>query len=790
MLIIIDGHSLAYKIFYKTPMLYNSQKIPTSTVHSFLNTLLSIRDKFHPDRLVVVFDSKGKTERHDLMEDYKANRQATPPDLITQVEYLKQIIPLIGFELYAKEGIEADDLIYTIAQNNSSETYIVTKDKDIAQLVSDNVKILDYTSNELLDREKIYDKYLVYPEQIVDFLALCGDSSDNIPGVKGVGEKTAVALLKEFGNLDNIYQNLDKIKPSWRIKLENDKELAYLSRDLAKLRLIDNLDSCRVYSEKDLRVVLKELELKSIESRVFKEDNVQLIFSKVEKSSMAFTIGGKFYITDGKNIELIDNNYNLSVEYIFNLKEFVKNKFKLPDRVFDLEILSWMTDPDSGVINLSENDTVESFAKKIISKKDLVIDLMNRYNMWELYWNIEYKIIYLIADMELNGIKLDPIKLKEVDCKIRNLMENEKNHIDNLIGEEININSPKQLSKIIFEKLKMQPFKKTKTGYSTDEESLRNMIVINQDHEELLRSILRHREYSKLVSTYTSKLSDFINPLTNRIHSQFKQTGTATGRLSSNNPNLQNIPQKGELGSEIRSSFISEDGYSFLSFDYSQIELRILAHISDDENLKNAFFNNLDIHNITAMNVLGITEDQITKDIRRIAKAVNFGIVYGLSPYGLSRDLQIPLSDSKRFIDKYFKTYPLVKKYMSDIVAYAQENGYVETIAGRKRFISDINNSNGTMRQRAERIAINSPIQGSAADIIKMAMIKSFDYIKQTELDAKIILQIHDELVFEVNDKDIDKASKNIKLIMENVWKLKVPLQVSCYISKNLGELK
>lgn len=790
MLIIIDGHSLAYKIFYKTPMLYNSQKIPTSTIHSFLNTLLSIKDKFKPDRLVVVFDSKGKTERHNLMEDYKANRQATPPDLITQVEYLKQIIPLIGFELYAKDGIEADDLIYTLVKNNSTETYIVTKDKDIAQLVSNNVKILDYANDDLLDRDKIFYKYSVYPEQIVDFLALCGDSSDNIPGVKGIGEKTAATLLKEFGNLENIYQNLDKIKPSWRIKLEHGKEMAYLSRDLAQLKLIDDIESCRLDSEKDLREILKKLELRSIENRIFKEDNFQLIFSKVEKSVLAFTVGGKFYITDGKNIELIDNRYNLTVEYIYNVKEFVKNKFNLPEKIFDLEILSWMADPDSGVINLSENDSIGTFVKKIISKKDFVIDLINRYNMWELYWNIEYRIIYLIADMELNGIKLDPIKLKEVDCKIRDLMENEKKYIDNLIGEEININSPKQLSKIIFEKLRMQPFKKTKTGYSTDEESLRNMIIVNQEHEELLRSILRHREYSKLVSTYTSKLSDFVNPLTKRIHSQFKQTGTATGRLSSNNPNLQNIPQKGELGSEIRSSFVSEEGYSFLSFDYSQIELRILAHISDDENLKNAFFNNLDIHNITAMNVLGITEDQITKDIRRIAKAVNFGIVYGLSPYGLSRDLQIPVSDARIFIDKYFKTYPMVKKYMSDIVHYAQKNGYVETISGRKRFIPDISNSNGTMRQRAERIAINSPIQGSAADIIKMAMVKTSDYIKQTAIDAKMVLQIHDELIFEVNDKDIDKASKNIKLIMENVWKLKVPLQVSYYISKNLGELK
>lgn len=415
---------------------------------------------------------------------------------------------------------------------------------------------------------------------------------------------------------------------------------------------------------------------------------------------------------------------------------------------------------------------------------------MDKYNLWELYNKVEHKIIHILSEMEQTGILLNSKQLKETDEKIKELLNNEKKAIDEMLGEEINLNSPKQLSFVLFEKLKMVPFKKNKTGYSTDEDSLRNMIFLNPSYENLLKSILKYREFSKLISTYTSKLSDYIDRSTGRIHTQFKQTGTATGRLSSVNPNLQNIPQKGELGSEIRSAFVSKEGYSFLSIDYSQIELRILAHISDDENLKIAFEQDFDIHTMTAMKVFGLLESEITRDIRRIAKAVNFGIIYGLSPYGLSRDVGIPQSEAKIFIKKYFETYPNVKKYMKEIVKKAENDGYVTTILNRPRFIPDIKSANNTIKQRAERIAINSPIQGSAADIIKLAMIKSDKYLKRMQIDGKLILQVHDELVFEINDKYIDKTSKDIKVIMENIYPLKVPLKVNLGISKNLGDLK
>lgn len=791
MLVIIDGHSLAYKIFYKTPPLYNSKRIPTSMIHSFLNTILSIKEKIAPNRMIVVFDSKGETFRHQFFSEYKANRSKAPEDLITQVEILKRIIPLLNIELYAKDGFEADDLIYTFSIISEDPVLIVTKDKDLAQVVNDKIKIFDYQTNEIIDRDKIYEKFGIYPEQIIDYLALTGDSSDNIPGVKGIGEKTAISLLKEFGSLDNIYNNLDKIKTSVREKLEKDREVAYLSKRLVTLKVIEDPDQAKITSDEDLKQVLTELELKTIHKRIFGETkHVTISEGKVTVPEVVAFLNDKIYISDGQHYQQTETIFHKNCNLFYNLKDLIKQyKIDITD-LKDLEILSWLTDPDAGTLKFTEQNSIESFFEKIFQQKDQILKRMDDYKLWDLYWDIEHKIIKILADMEVVGIKLDPNKLKETDEKIKILLKNEKELIDKILGEEINLNSPKQLSFVLFEKFRLIPFKKNKTGFSTDEDSLRNMISLNPSHEELLKAILRYREYSKLISTYTSKLSEYINPQTNRIHTQFKQTGTATGRLSSNNPNLQNIPQKGELGSEIRSAFIAEDGYSFLSIDYSQIELRILAHISDDEGLKEAFEKDLDIHNITAMKVFGLKESEITKDIRRIAKAVNFGIIYGLSPYGLSRDVGIPQTEAKTFIKKYFENYPKVKNYMTNIVREAEEKGFVKTICKRPRFIPDINSSNSTIKQRAERIAINSPIQGSAADIIKLAMIKSYEYLKEQKINGDLILQVHDELIFEIDDKDIDKTAKDIKVIMENIYPLRIPLKVNVSISKNLGELK
>lgn len=789
--VILDGHSLAYKIFYKTPPLYNSKKVPTSMIHSFLNTLLSIKDKLNPNRMIVVFDSKGDTFRHELFIEYKANRLKAPEDLIVQVEYLKKIIPLLDIELYAKEGFEADDLIYTLSKITDDQVMIVTKDKDLAQIVDERVKIFDYQTDETVDRKKIHEKFGIYPEQIVDFLALTGDSSDNVPGVKGIGEKTAVLLLNEFGTLDNIYSNLDKIKPSYREKLEKGREIAYLSKKLVTLKFLDNYKEAIVNSDGKLEELLEDLELKSIYKRLFGEQKkVTLSTGTVKDPFLVAYINDKLYAVNEKNYQQIENLTGIKLRYVFDLKNIIKNHKIDTDQLVDFEIISWLTDPDTGTIKFTDKDTLESFFEKILQKKEFILDRMDKYNLWELYNKVEHKIIHILSEMEQTGILLNSKQLKETDEKIKELLKNEKKAIDEMLGEEINLNSPKQLSFVLFEKLKMVPFKKNKTGYSTDEDSLRNMIFLNPSYENLLKSILRYREFSKLISTYTSKLSDYIDRSTGRIHTQFKQTGTATGRLSSVNPNLQNIPQKGELGSEIRSAFVSKEGYSFLSIDYSQIELRILAHISDDENLKIAFEQDFDIHTMTAMKVFGLLESEITRDIRRIAKAVNFGIIYGLSPYGLSRDVGIPQSEAKIFIKKYFETYPNVKKYMAEIVKKAENDGYVTTILNRPRFIPDIKSANNTIKQRAERIAINSPIQGSAADIIKLAMIKSDEYLKRMQIDGKLILQIHDELVFEINDKYIDKTSKDIKVIMENIYPLKVPLKVNLGISKNLGDLK
>ncbi|MCX8085197.1 MAG: DNA polymerase [Calditerrivibrio sp.] len=790
MLIVVDGHSIAYKIFYKTPPLYNSKKVPTSLIHSFLNLIISLKERYSDAKIIVVFDAKGETFRHNMFSQYKANRSKSPEDLTVQVEYLKKIIPALGFELYSKDGFEADDIIFTLAVNAKEDVFLVTKDKDLAQIVSEKIRILDYQTGEILDAEKVKEKYGVTPDQIVDFLALTGDSSDNIPGVKGVGEKTALSLIQEFGSLEGIYDNLDKLKSSVRLKLEEDKASAFLSRELVRLRAINDIDSAKVLSDVDVKEMFEELELRALMVRLFGNVTEKVLnYADVTEGKILFCIQKDLYLSDGKNYRKLGPLEDHKVDYYFNLKDILKLFDLKIDKGIDLEILSWLTDPDIGVLKMSESETIADFIHKVFSRYKRILHLMDELGLWELYWDLEYRVIFILAEMEKVGIKLDHNRLMEIDAKIKTLLESEKRLLSRMLGEEINLNSPKQLAYVLFDKLKMVPFKKNKTGFSTDEDSLKNMILLNPSYEELLKSLLRYREFSKLVSTYTSRLSDYVDPKTGRIHSQFKQTGTATGRLSSLNPNLQNIPKKGELGSDIRSAFVAEDGYSFLSVDYSQIELRILAHITEDEELVRAFYEDMDIHNITAERIFGLKDKEIDRDTRRIAKAVNFGIVYGLSPYGLARDVGISQSEAKIFIDKYFKTYPKVKKYMEDIVKVARDKGYVKTILNRPRFIPDIKSSNTTVRQRAERIAINSPIQGSAADIIKLAMIKTCDYLRNQSIDGRLVLQVHDELVFEINDKFIDKMFKDIKLIMENVCELKVPLKVNCTVAKNLGDV-
>jgi DNA polymerase-1 len=786
--IIVDGHSIAYRIFYKVPPLTNSKGEPTGLVHSFVNSILSIKEKFNPENFFVTFDSKGETERHKVLKEYKANRPATPEALISQIEYIKKILPLLGIDVYCMESIEADDIIYTLASKENKEVFLVTKDKDLMQLVDDKIKILDYQTGEILSREDIKKKIGVYPEQILDFLALCGDASDNIPGVKGVGPKTAIKLLSEYKNIEEIYENIENISGSLKEKLIQNRELAFLSKRLATLKTVEKLEKLQPEGE-DLKDILKRLELKSLYKRIFsKEEKSEKSVVFTEK--FLFFVNKEIHFFDGESLKCVEKLPNTSFNYVYDVKNIYKKTSFYSKEVYDLLLISWLNNPDSGGIKLAKDEDIGSFVNRVINKTKAEIELCKENELLYIYFKHELPLTKVIATMENNGIKLD----KDILAKINDDIEKEAKEIEewiyDKIGERININSPKQLREVLFDILKLTPFKKTKTGYSTDEESLRNMVIVNPGHKELLEKIIEYRELTKLLSTYTSKLPEYIDKNTGRIHSEFDQTGTATGRFSSSNPNLQNIPLKGKWGKKVRSAFVAETGKSFISIDYSQIELRFLAHFSKDPTLIKAFNDGLDIHKITGSKIFKIPEEKVEGELRRIAKAVNFGILYGLSPFGLARDTGVTQSEAKDFIDTYFNTYPKVKEFIDSVIKETRVKGYTKTILGRKRFFPEINSKNFVVRNRSERMAVNSILQGSAADVIKYAMLKSQDYLDKNGVDGRIVLQIHDELVFEVEDSVVEKVRMDMTDIMENLFELNVKLEVNSSCAKNLSEVK
>lgn len=782
--IIVDGHSVAYRIFYKVPPLTNSKGDPTGLIHSFINTILSIKEKFNPEKLYVTFDSKGETDRHRMLEKYKANRPSTPEDLIFQVEKVKEILPLLGIDVFCIEGIEADDIIYTLTEKSDGEVYLVTKDKDLMQIVNSKVKLLDYQTGNLVDKEGVKEKIGVYPDKILDFLALCGDSADNIPGVKGVGPKTAIKLLSEYGSLEGVYENVENIKGSLKDKLIENKELAFLSRDLARLKLVDNLETLKVNG--DIKQVLKELELNSLYKRIFKTSDKE-VKGKDFDEDILFFVDNKILLS--KQDEIVENaKPDKSIKYVYDIKNLYKKSSFYKDDVYDLLLITWLNNPDSGGLGISKNESLSDFMAKVRNRVTEEIENLKKNELYDIYFKYELPLTRVIAKMENTGITLDRKILDNLNSEIEKEALAKEEEIYSQIGEVININSPKQLREVLFDKLKLTPFKKTKTGFSTDEESLRNMVIVNQHHKKLLEDIIEYRELTKLLNTYITKLPEYIDSDTGRIYSEFKQTGTATGRFSSNNPNLQNIPLKGKWGKKIRSAFVASPGKKFISFDYSQIELRFLAHFSQDETLLSAFKNNLDIHKITGSKIFKLPEEKIEGDLRRIAKAVNFGILYGLSPFGLARDTGVSNTDAKEFIETYFKTYPRVKKYIEQVINDARRQGFVNTILGRKRFFPEINSKNPVLRNRSERMALNSILQGSAADVIKLSMLKSDEYIEG--IDADIVLQIHDELVFEVDENIALEVEDKVKYIMENVLILDVNLEVNSSTASNLGEVK
>jgi len=796
LIIAVDGTYVAYRTFHKTPPLTNSKGFPTSILHGFLQTLISVNQKYNPEKLIVVFDAKGKTRRHETYDQYKATREKAPEDLIIQIEKLKEIVPLFGFGLICHEGVEADDVLYTIARKEESDVYLLTKDKDLFQLLDDEkVKILDSSKDELLGRDYVKEKYDLEPKMLEQMLALSGDTADNIPGVTKIGDKTAAKLLNQFGSIDGIYENIDQLKGKQKENLINDKEKAYLSWDLVKLDMVDDLEIKIPEADmKKLESAILDLELKTVYKRVFdsefEETAKDLSEGTVDKCELALTIDGKTFLCSDENFEEKTPDDIDECTFIYDMKHLYKNGVKLPESPKDLMLISWMNDPDGGGLKRSKSESDASFLTRVYSNAGKELSALKENNLEELYNDMEIPIAYILGDMEKAGIILDPEQMKKVESEIRDEVIRLNSELLMVVGHEINLNSPKQLSVFLYEELGLQALKKTKTGFSTNEDALRSLAVMNPDHSETINKILKYREVNKILSTYTHTLVEHINHETGRIHADFNQTGTATGRLSSTNPNMQNIPQKGEYAGKIRSAFTAPVGYKFISFDYSQIELRILAHLTQDENLLNAYKNDLDIHTITASNVFNVSEEEVDSGMRRMAKAVNFGIIYGLSAFGLSRDTGVNPKDAQVFIDKYFDTYPGVSRFIDEQNEKTRKFGYATTICGRKRFVKDINSRNKTVARRGERVAVNTPMQGSAADIIKLAMIECEKYIKDNKLDAKLILQLHDELVFEVKDELVESMMKDIKEIMESVVNLDVPLSVNGAFGNNLGELK
>lgn len=785
--VLIDGNSVIYRAFYNVPPL-TAGGVPTGVIHVFLSVLEKLRKNPEISDIIIIFDAKGKNRRHEMFESYKATRQAMPEDLIVQLNILKEMLPYTGYPIYCVEGYEADDVINTLSQTINNRVWIVTKDKDLHQLVNDKVQIYDYQKDEVIDREKVYEKFGLYPESIPDMLALMGDTSDNIPGIAGIGPKTAKTLLDDYKNLDNIFANVENLKGKTKEKIMQGRESAYLSRELVKLFFIDNMTPSHI--ERDEEKLKYYYELYQLKQQLASLNNVSieaaaLEYEQVNNPVIMAYLNDKIYAVDETSYYEYEKGEPV---YYYDIKSLIKKGINIPEKAFDILLADYLMDPDAGGIRQLKDESDGEFFGKLYKKSKDLFDKLKENSLDKLYYEMEEPVARIIAEMEQTGIMINAENIKSVADKLKTFIDLEYNKIKDMAGFDLNPNSPKQLSSYLYDKLGLKGAKKNKSGYSTDEDTLKDLRISYPEYDSFISSILKYREINKLYSTYTLNLLEYVKD--GRIHTEFKQTGTATGRLSSSNPNMQNIPQKGEYAEILRSSFVAKKGCKLVSLDYSQIELRILAHLSEDENLIKAFNENKDIHTITALNIFHLSSaDEVTHDIRRIAKAVNFGILYGLSSFGLARDTKVTRKEAQSFIDGYFALYPKVKIFIDEIIKQTREKGYCSTILGRKRNIHDINSRNANIRTRAERMAVNAPIQGSAADIIKLAMIECDKYIKENGIDAKCILQIHDELIFEVNENIVSEFTDIMKNIMERAVSLSVPLLVNAETGDNWGQL-
>lgn len=861
--VIIDGNSLANRAFYAIPLLSNAQGIITNAAYGFTNMLMKIFNDEKPDYLAVAFDKGRVVFRHADFKDYKAQRKGMPDELRPQMQIIKDILEAMNIPIFEQEGYEADDLIGSMVkwgEEQGWQNLIVTGDRDALQLVTKQTKVLftkkGISELEIYDIKGIKEKYNLTPDQIVDLKGLMGDASDNIPGVPGVGEKTALKLLHQYNSIENLLENLDDFKgKKLGEKLNDNKDLAILSKKLATIfcciEMELDADSLRVkkpdyeklsslYEELEFKNLLKNLikeekplnnNLKSegliishpkdLKEALQKEDIKELtIYFNYDSSDaqrgritslalmvnkQSFYIGQiydfhlyakvlKPYLEDEK-VTII--TYDAKLLYLF----FYREKINIRGLKWDIMLGCYLLNPSRNDLSLQsliydylhevvpEEEEKQAFSMVqglyLLAKE--MINLLEQDDLMPLYLNIEISVAKVLAAMELQGVKLDLGQLKVMGRELEARIEVLTDKIYILAEEEFNINSPKQLGVILFEKLGLPTVKKTKTGYSTSAEVLE---FLAEEHE-IVREILNYRQLVKLKSTYVDGLMNIINPKTNKVHTSFNQTITATGRLSSTEPNLQNIPIRLEEGRRIRKAFIpSKEGYILLTADYSQIELRVLAHMAGDQVLIDAFNEGQDIHTRTAAEVFKVSMEDVTKEMRRHAKAINFGIIYGLSDFGLAKDLGITRREAKEYIDNYFSRYAGVKNWIDNIIMEARNNGYVTTLLGRRRYINDILSKNYNLRSFAERTAMNTPIQGSAADIIKIAMLRVYNKLVENKYKAKMILQVHDELVFEIPPNECSKIISMVKDTMETAYPLDVPLQVDMQVGFNWYDLE
>jgi len=876
---IIDGNSLINREYYGMPPLTTRDGLYTNAILGFINKLIKYIDQLSPDYAAVAFDLPAPTFRHIEYSGYKAGRKGMPEELAMQLPYVKEACDIFGFSVLTQEGFEADDILGTIAKkcvgtpymasdgtNDNSggriHTYILTGDRDSFQLVSDHVTVLYSSNNSVAEftPQKIAEDYGIEPKQLIEVKALMGDSSDEIPGVKGIGEKTALKLIQENGDLNHVYKNLENgtlnMTPSNKQKLTDGKESAYMSRKLAEIfcdvplnnpvparRAVDKIKLYDFCKKLELNSIIKKLNLtavinEQIQLDLFASDdmndpeNPAIDFKEEPKNKkeyikfdnpanmiLNFNDGELLFVIIDFDLKIMfaDNNslfYAVEFNNISDLSPFFSGKFKICsnnikniylefkkaeikiDRnifIFDFELAGYVLNPSDTKYDLTalsykylHTDLTEDPRNinccslyRAMSKKIKDLDSEN------LYYGVEIPLAFVLGDMEYEGFLIDRDNLSKFGDELNRKASEIQHEIYFLSGIEFNINSPKQLGEVLFEQLKLPYGKKNKTGYSTDIDVMNKLRPLHP----AIALILEYRAVTKLKSTYCDglvKLSDS----NGRLHTSFNQTITATGRLSSTEPNLQNIPVRTNLGREIRKFFIAGDGFVLVDADYSQIELRVLAHISGDETLINAFKNNSDIHRLTASQVFGIPENEVTSEMRSKAKAVNFGIVYGISDFSLSEDIGVSVKEAREYIESYFLKYPKVKQFIDDIILSAKKSGYVKTILNRIRYIKDINMPNRNIAAFGERVARNTPIQGSAADIIKLAMLACHERFEKEKLKSRLILQVHDELLFETDKNEIDIVSKIVKYEMENVYKMDVPLVVDISVGNSWYEAK